>query len=385
VTPHGDDPGAEPLFALNEGRLAWISHQAPVMIWVSRVDQTCVYFNHRWLDFTGRTLTEELAVGEDWAEAVHAEDRRRCLRGYREAFEARQAFMLEYRLRRAEGDYRSIQDRGAPWYSTAGEFEGFIGCCVDTTEQKRAEARVREQEADFARLHYQSALGQFTAVMAHDLSQPLMAMMNYVEGARRAFAEVARGNPLFAEFLDETQRLTRRAAEVVRLLREYGRGQAPRPVAVDVNQVIQNALRLTRREAEQRQARVTLDLATGLPRAMIDPTSLFEVLSSLLLYALEGGGPASPAFRVQSLVNPFGEVEVCVQADLGYGLPSTAADPVTRRSIPAKREAVWGVGLPVSACRAVIEAQGGRLMVRAIPPGGTFVQISLAKEGEGGG
>jgi PAS domain S-box-containing protein len=122
VTPHDDDPRAEPLFALNEGRLAWISHQAPVMIWVSRVDQTCVYFNHRWLDFTGRTLTEELAVGEDWAEAVHPEDRRRCLRGYREAFEARQAFMLEYRLRRAEGDYRSIQDRGTPWYSPAGEF-----------------------------------------------------------------------------------------------------------------------------------------------------------------------------------------------------------------------------------------------------------------------
>lgn len=384
MTPHDDDPRAEPLFALNEGRLAWISHQAPVMIWVSRVDQTCVYFNHRWLDFTGRTLTEELAVGEDWAEAVHPEDRRQCLRGYREAFEARQAFMLEYRLRRAEGDYRSIQDRGAPWYSPAGEFEGFIGCCVDTTEQKRAKARVREQEADLARLHYQSALGQFTAVMAHDLSQPLMAMMNYVEGARRAFAEVARGNPLFAEFLDETRRLTRRAAEVVRLLREYGHGQAPRPVPVDVNQVIQDALHLMRREAEQRQARVTLDLATGLPRAMIDPTSLFEVLSSLLLNALEGGGPASPAFRVQSLVNTFGEVEVCVRADLGYGLPSTAADPVTLRSKPAKREAVGEVGLPVSACRAVIEAQGGRLMIRAIPPGGTFVQICLAKESEGG-
>ncbi len=380
---HDDDPRAEPLFALNEGRLAWISHQAPVMIWVSRVDQICVYFNHRWLDFTGRTLAEELAIREHWAEAVHPEDRSRCLRGYREAFEARQAFMLEYRLRRAEGDYRSIQDRGAPWYSTAGEFEGFIGCCVDTTEQKRAEARVREQEAELARLHYQSALGQFTAVMAHDLSQPLMAMMNYVEGARRAFGEVARGNPLFAEFLDETQRLTRRAAEVVRLLREYGRGQAPRPVPVDVNQVIHDAVRLASREAEQRQARVTLDLATGLPRAMVDPSSLFEVLSSLLLHALEGGGPASPAFRVQSLVNPFGEVEVCVRADLSFDLPSTVAD--TLRSKPAKREAakqeaVWGVGLPVSACRAVIEAQGGRLMVRAIPSGGTVVQICLASE-----
>lgn len=235
MTPIGSDSDhptgaaptvAGPLLALSEGRAAWILDQAPVMIWVARADGVSVYFNRRLLDFTGRTLAEELALGGAWVEGVHPEDRERCLRGYREALEARRGFVIEYRLRRADGEYRTIQDWGAPWRAAAEGVEGFIGCCIDITDATRAQERLIEEQAALAR----RAQGQLLAVVAHELSQPLMAIMNYLEGARRSFAALARDEPLFGEFLDECERLTRRTSELVRRLREHAASLRPSPV-----------------------------------------------------------------------------------------------------------------------------------------------------------
>jgi len=103
------------------------------MIWRSRLNAECDYFNERWLEFTGRTLEEE--IGNGWAEGVHRDDLGRCLQIYRAAFEKRIAFEMEYRLRRHDGTYRWIFDRGVPFYDDNGNFAGFIGSCIDITEK----------------------------------------------------------------------------------------------------------------------------------------------------------------------------------------------------------------------------------------------------------
>jgi PAS domain S-box-containing protein len=113
--------------------------QSPILIWRARPDALCDYFNERWLSFRGRTLAEEF--GNGWAEGVHPDDFDRCLKIYLDNFNARQIFEMEYRLKRHDGAYRWILDRGVPFYSEEGEFAGFIGSCVDITE------RVEAQEA----------------------------------------------------------------------------------------------------------------------------------------------------------------------------------------------------------------------------------------------
>lgn len=136
------------------GSEAWF-HQlldaAPVMIWASGVDAACTYFNASWLAYTGRKLEEEL--GDGWAKGVHPDDLTRCVAIYRDHFDRRARFRMEYRLRRADGSYGWILDDGVPRYAEDGAFLGFIGSCVDITASKQAEQARRSQSVtrSFAR------------------------------------------------------------------------------------------------------------------------------------------------------------------------------------------------------------------------------------------
>ena len=111
------------------------------LIWASGMDKLCKYFNEPWLKFTGRTLEQEM--GNGWAEGVHPDDFDRCLQTYLTAFDKRQPFDMEYRLRHVSGEYRWIRDLGTPNYNSAAEFIGYIGHCFDISEQKKAEDEIQ--------------------------------------------------------------------------------------------------------------------------------------------------------------------------------------------------------------------------------------------------
>ncbi len=114
----------------------------PALIWRSDRTARCDYFNRTWLAFTGRTLEQELHDG--WTSGVHPDDLKRCLQTYHDAFQARRAFTMEYRLRHVEGSFRWIVDHGSPLYDEAGRFSGYIGSCYDIDAQKRAEIALKE-------------------------------------------------------------------------------------------------------------------------------------------------------------------------------------------------------------------------------------------------
>ncbi|MCC6134196.1 MAG: PAS domain-containing protein [Candidatus Contendobacter sp.] len=114
-----------------------IANSTPTLLWMSGFDKGCTWFNEPWLAFTGRTLAQE--QGNGWAEGVHPEDFDRCLKIYETAFDQRQPFTMEYRLRRHDGEYRWLYDQGHP-RSTEEGFAGYIGACLDITERKRADA-----------------------------------------------------------------------------------------------------------------------------------------------------------------------------------------------------------------------------------------------------
>jgi len=109
---------------------------------MSGIDAGCTFFNKGWLDFTGRSLEQEL--GNGWSQGVHADDFEACLRVYRDAFQARREFEMEYRLRRHDGHYRWIRDTGVPRIGPDGSFLGYIGSAYDITELKQAEDRSRQ-------------------------------------------------------------------------------------------------------------------------------------------------------------------------------------------------------------------------------------------------
>ncbi|HEY9884175.1 MAG TPA: PAS domain S-box protein, partial [Thermosynechococcaceae cyanobacterium] len=135
---------AEAALRESEVRFRQMADTAPVLIWMSGTDKLCYYFNQLWLDFTGRMIEQER--GNGWAEGVHPDDFQRCLETYITAFDARQSFQIEYRLRRFDGVYRWLLDSGVPRFTAEGDFLGYIGSCVDIDARKQAEAALQESE-----------------------------------------------------------------------------------------------------------------------------------------------------------------------------------------------------------------------------------------------
>src|SRR5438093_1611906 len=132
---------AEEKLRESEERFRTVANAAPVLIWMSGPDRLCTFFNKGWLDFTGRSLEQEL--GNGWAEGVHPDDLQKCLDVYQNSFNARESFTMEYRLRRSDGEYRWVLDSGTPRFAPDGAFLGYIGSCIDITERKLAEEKFR--------------------------------------------------------------------------------------------------------------------------------------------------------------------------------------------------------------------------------------------------
>jgi PAS domain S-box-containing protein len=120
---------------------------APVMIWISGAEKLCTWFNKPWLEFTGRSLEQE--IGNGWAEGIHPDDVAQCLEAYVSHFDRRIPFRVEYRLRRADSEYRWVLDTGMPRFDAQGAFLGYIGIgsCIDINELKYSELGLRDRVA----------------------------------------------------------------------------------------------------------------------------------------------------------------------------------------------------------------------------------------------
>lgn len=136
-------PFVEPV--LEPSEYAVLVEQAPILIWRAGTDGLCNYFNSRWLAFTGRSMAQE--SGNGWAEGVHPEDLQRCLDIFLDHLGRRAAFEMEYRLRRHDGAWRWISDRGTPMFGPDGAFGGFIGSCTDITDRVEAQEALAAAQA----------------------------------------------------------------------------------------------------------------------------------------------------------------------------------------------------------------------------------------------
>lgn len=124
-----------------------LADSGQALIWTATPDKKCNYFNRVWLDFTGRTLEQEL--GDGWIESVHPDDVSACVEIYEKAFDKREIFSLTYRMRRYDGEYRWILDEGKPRYDSEGQFLGYIGNCLDITDRKLKDEEIMNSEARY--------------------------------------------------------------------------------------------------------------------------------------------------------------------------------------------------------------------------------------------
>ena len=358
----------------SEARFQGMADTAPVLIWMTGTDGLCNYFNKPWLDFTGRTMEQE--VGTGWIEGVHPDDVQGCFDGFLPAFHARKPFRMEYRLRRADGEYRWVIESGIPRYTGAGEFAGYIGSNIDITDLKRAEAerqRLHQLEADLAHINRVSMMGELAASLAHELKQPIAAALT---DAKTCVRWLRRETPDVAEGCDAALRMINdatRAAEVIDRVRSLYRRDTSDREPLDLNEIIREMIILLQDKADRNSISIRTELDSGLPLVTADRVQLQQVLMNLLLNGVESMKDANGELSVTSKKTDDGRLLVTV-SDSGIGLPIGEGDRIFEAFFTTKAQ---GTGMGLSISRRIIESHGGSLSAYANPQRGATFQFTL--------
>ena len=296
----------------SETRFRMVADSAPVLIWMAGTDKLCNFFNKGWLDFTGRTMEQEL--GDGWAEGVHHDDLAGCLKSYGESFDARRPFTLEYRLRHHDGEYRWLSDTGVPRYDDQRNFLGYIGCCLDLTERKLGEAEARQQREELAHLSRVTMLGQLSSSLAHELNQPLGAILRNAEAAELFLQDASPDLEELRAILADIRRDDQRAGAVISRMRSLVKRREVERSLFDPNLLAADVLNLVRSDADARKVRLVFKPVSSVPPVRGDRVQLQQVMLNLLLNAMDAVNDSVAANRrVMIRIQPAGAlVEVAV-------------------------------------------------------------------------
>jgi PAS domain S-box-containing protein len=367
---------AEESLRTSEERFRILADTAPVLIWMSGTDKLCDFFNKPWLNFTGRTMEEEL--GNGWTEGVHPEDYDRCLEIYVTSFEAQETFEMEYRLRRYDGEYRWILDHGIPRFSPSGDFLGYIGSCVDITERKQAEAE-REQLAQerTARVAAEAAnrsKDEFLAMVSHELRSPLNAILGYTR--------MLRSGPVDRDTINKVTAIVERSAkaqlQIIEDLLDSARIVAGKlriePGLIDLVPVLETALDTVRTAAEAKRITLVANFGLAPEEALGDPTRLQQIVWNLLTNAVkftpEGG-------RVELRMEGAADHIRITVSDTGKGIEPEFLPFVFdrfRQADSSSARRVGGLGLGLSLVKHLVELHGGTIAAASegVERGATF-------------
>jgi two-component system CheB/CheR fusion protein len=357
----------------SEERFTDMADAAPVMIWVSGPDKRCTFFNQGWLNFTGRTMQQEL--GNGWAENVHSEDLDRCWQVYSSSFDARRSFQMEYRLRRADGEYRWLLDNGVPRLKR-DTFAGYIGSCVDITDLKRAHEKTLSQQK-------LESIGTMAGGVAHDFNNLLGAILAHAE---LALSELAGDSRLEGE-LKHIRAASIRGADIVRQLMVFAGEENQVSELIDVSKTIEDMLGLLRISISK-HVRLETDLGKNLPPVRANPGQLQQLAINLITNASEAIGDREGAIRVtteQMTVNrdsnfaaleglPEGDYLQLEVSDTGSGM---TLETQTRVFDPFFTTKPTGHGLGLAVVQGIVRGLGGKIHLVSAPGKGTTFQILL--------
>jgi PAS domain S-box-containing protein len=342
----------------SEGRFLVMANSTPVIMWASGLDKSCTFCNKAWLDFTGRPLGEQLGYG--WAESIHPEDRAGCIKTCSEAFDARQPFTQEYRVRRYDGQYRWVSDHGVPRYDEQQNFLGFMGSCVDVTERKEAETEAQRSREELAHVSRISTLGELAGSLAHELSQPLTAVVSSAEAAQRMMNGDARSDVELRDTLKDVVEEGQRAGEIIAGMRAMLNKAPGQMEAQDVNVAVRAVLEMVHSDLVNRRVTTVLRLDPLLPHVTAHGVQLRQVLLNLVMNACDAMSDVTAEQRqltIESRCITTEELEILV-ADNGPGFSKEILQHLFEPFHTTKPK---GLGLGLAICRSIIAAHGGRL------------------------
>lgn len=347
----------------------------PTMIWRSREDGFCDYFNRAWLEFSGTSLKEEL--GDGWARRIHEDDREHVMERWRAAVNAQQDFRLEYRLRHRSGEYRPVLDIGRPFHAPDGTYLGYAGTVLDLNEQRMLEHQLRQAQKI-------EAVGQLAGGIAHDFNNILTAIQGHAELALQGSENAA-----VTGEVEEIRRSAARAAELTRQLLAFSRKQVLQPTVFEMGEVVHGLQPMLRRLIPE-----NIDLRFKGPeqgaRVHADRGQIEQVLLNLVVNArdaMPGGGTlhvAVDTIRIEGESHPLhafipgGDYVQLLVTDTGVGMDARVMNHIFEPFFTTK-EPGRGTGLGLATAYGIVKQSDGFILARSEPGQGTTFEILLRR------
>lgn len=362
-----------------ERRLRELADSMPQIVWGARPDGSFDYYNRRWYEYTGRL--EGLGGDDAWSDVIHPDDQPEAAERRQAAIRSGDAYEIECRLKRAEGEYRWYVTRGLPIHDVTGQITRWLGTCTDIDARKRNEEELRSSAALLVQSNRE--LEDFASVASHDLQEPLRKIQSFSERLREEHGAALNGDGL--DYLDRIQGAATRMRALVSDLLEFSRFSAKgKPfIKVDLNEVAAGVVADLEASLQQTGGRVEIGF---LPTVDSDRVQMRQLLQNLIgnalkfhredeppvvrlsaetIHAADSKGRAQQTFRLSV-------------SDNGIGFDEKYLDRVFKifQRLHGRGE-YEGTGIGLAICRKIAERHGGAITAKSRPGEGATFMVTL--------
>ena len=329
-----------------EKQFRFLTDYAPAFIWLSKLNQSRYHFNQYWMEFTGRTLEEE--TGRGWLENVHPDDQKIFRDTYDEAYAKQESFQVFYRLRRHDGIYRWILERGRPRFTHEGVFLGFIGSCIDFTEEKETKEQLRQSNEE---------LEQFAYVATHDLRAPISNLLSLIE----IFYDQELITPENGFIINKIKQSTREVHDTLHDLIDVvaiNKNLDTTIKCLDFQQIYQQVSKGIEEHIQKSGAQIKVDFSRASSIYYI-PSHLRSIFQNLLTNAVKYRSPDRvPQIEVSTY--PVSEYTCIKIKDNGIGIDMHKKDKVFGL-FQRLNESTEGKGIGLFVTKSQVESKGGKI------------------------
>jgi PAS domain S-box-containing protein len=351
---------AEEKLGESERRFRLLAESIPHHVWSLRPDGSCGYWNQRLIDYTGLT-GEELGSG-GWP-ALHPDDVARVKSAWEKARTRGTAYEMEQRMRGRDGRYRRFMCRAQASRDAQGRPIEWFGTNTDVEERRQAEEALHKAQVDLAHLTRVTTMGELAASIAHEMNQPLGAIVNNGNVCLRLLSQASSRNDEALEALSDIVNDANRASAIIGRIRAMTQRTLPEETSLQLRDVIADVLALAHRELAEHRIEVRTGLPEDLPRVSGDRVQLQQVLLNLVMNGIEAMSGVAGERRLLTIggqrdgLDGRPSVRISVQ-DLGSGIEAENMEHLFEAFYSTKPQGM-GMGLRIS--RSIVEAHGGRL------------------------
>lgn len=358
---------SEAALSASEHNLRLILDSLPVHAWSARPDGGADFVNQKWVDYAGVPADQILEWG--FLRFYHPDDVDGMVEIWTRDLETSDHTLLKGRIRRADGEYRLHLFAGRKITDANGVVR-WVGANVDIEDLQRAEEELRRNQTELAHMTRVTTMGELAVSIAHEVNQPLMAIVTNAGTCLRWLDEAQLDIEQARRAAERIVRDGHRAADVISSIRALARKAPPQMAPMDMRDAIEEVRELLKGEFQRRG----VESLTEFPKTPLvvsgDRTQLQQVILNLLMNGVEAMAQSMPDARrlvihVLAEVDGFAQVRV---ADLGTGLDATDADRMFDAFFSTKP---GGIGMGLSICRSIVEAHGGRIWAADNEPRGS--------------